>query len=219
MTATAWPPRQYDDGPTEDPTAWMAGAPCRQSPDLFFSEDPDEVKAAKRICRTQCATFRFNACRAYALQERIEFGTWGGQSEAERMAPLPGFFRCESCKEKKKDSLRRGKWCAACRKRWRLAGRPASGPPVPQTPSERGQRGRAALAVKQSAETAARVARYAEFRAAGMTNAQAAHAVGVSTRHGQVYARRLADLPVAETADVHPWRQGDAVIPRLEATA
>jgi hypothetical protein len=193
--------RQPNDGiPT---TPWMAGAPfpCRRNPDLFFSEDADEVAEAKRICNTECSFTRRTACRAYANDQRIPFGVFGGQDENERGIPVPEMFRCTSCGDEKDVSHRRGEWCAACHKRWQAAGKAAS-------------------EASRTARFQARLTQYADLRASGKSNAEAATAVGVSKWRGQEYARLLKDqLPVAVVTEIHPWRQGDAVIPNLEATA
>jgi hypothetical protein len=205
MTATAWPERQHDDG---IPTApWMAGAPfpCRRDPELFFSDNPDEVTEAKRLCVNECS--RRASCLQYAIEHRVPFGTWGGQSETERRTPAPPMFRCTSCGDEKDIShRRRGEWCAACHKRWRLAGSPESGPPAPKDHAAiRADAEAARLAVAEE-----RFASYAELRAGGADNATASLAVGVSKSQGSKYARRLAAQSTAETADV---------IPELEATA
>ncbi len=70
---------------TEDHRAWTLKARCR-------SIDPDElfvVGAAQRraavICR-HCPVIA--ECRAEALDNRIEFGVWGGLTERERRALL-----------------------------------------------------------------------------------------------------------------------------------
>ncbi|WP_327350465.1 WhiB family transcriptional regulator [Streptomyces sp. NBC_01304] len=65
--------------------AWEERAACRTA-------DPDELfvagaaqSDAKRICGA-CEVK--TECLAYALDERIEFGVWGGMTERERRALL-----------------------------------------------------------------------------------------------------------------------------------
>lgn len=50
--------------------------PCRDEPDLFFSESPSEVEHAKSLCgrcpiRSRCLTG--------ALERREPWGVWGGE--------------------------------------------------------------------------------------------------------------------------------------------
>lgn len=173
MTATAWPPRQHDDTIPGDPAPWMAGAPCRRSPELFFSDEAGEIAEAKRICRTQCASDRFNACRSYAKAERIPFGVWGGQTELERNTAM---FSCSSCGELRNSNQRRGEWCAACVKRQRRAG--ADTPPPPKSPADR----RTSVTQVKAQQ---RFARYAEMREIGIPKKKAASDLGLadSTMH------------------------------------
>lgn len=101
MTATAWPPRQYDDGITAATSAWMDGLtlPCSRDPELFFSEEPGDTAAAKRICRAKCGLARRAACLKFAG----EYGVWGGLAREQRIKkhcprcrndkPLRGFSR------------------------------------------------------------------------------------------------------------------------------
>ena len=70
---------------TADPTAWTARSACRTA-------DPDELfvtgaaqNRAKAVClgcpvRTECLSD--------ALDNRVEFGVWGGMTERERRALL-----------------------------------------------------------------------------------------------------------------------------------
>ena len=63
-------------------TEWMAVALCREYPrETFFPTDGAGVVRAQRIC-ARCPVRE--ACLAYALAERIEFGVWGGCSERAR---------------------------------------------------------------------------------------------------------------------------------------
>lgn len=72
----------------EDPTAQVAqpvttagvpsglAFPCREDPDLFFAESPDDVEFAKELCRGCPARI---ACLAGAIQRREPWGVWGGE--------------------------------------------------------------------------------------------------------------------------------------------
>jgi WhiB family redox-sensing transcriptional regulator len=50
--------------------------PCRREPDLYFAEDPNDLRQAKALCRT-CPM------RATCLNEALErgepWGVWGGE--------------------------------------------------------------------------------------------------------------------------------------------
>jgi len=50
--------------------------PCTDDPALFFAESPDDVDAAKALCR-ECPVRA--ACLAGALQRREPLGVWGGE--------------------------------------------------------------------------------------------------------------------------------------------
>ena len=69
----------------EDDT-WVAEAACRDaSPDLFFSDRAEDIRAAVRICR-RCPVAE--ECRAVALASGERFGVWGGQTERQRRREL-----------------------------------------------------------------------------------------------------------------------------------
>ncbi|QBI18219.1 WhiB family transcriptional regulator [Egibacter rhizosphaerae] len=69
----------------EDDT-WVAQAACRDaSPDLFFSDRAEDIRAAVRICR-RCPVVE--PCRAVALASGERFGVWGGQTERQRRREL-----------------------------------------------------------------------------------------------------------------------------------
>jgi WhiB family redox-sensing transcriptional regulator len=71
--------------------AWQRLGACRQvDQNVFFAPDaPGEPRsdrrrrlvAAKRVC-AQCPVLE--TCRTYAVENREEFGVWGGLSETER---------------------------------------------------------------------------------------------------------------------------------------
>jgi WhiB family redox-sensing transcriptional regulator len=64
---------------------WPSMAACRNGdPDALFVQGAEQ-NVAKRICRG-CPVR--NECLADALDNRIEFGVWGGMTERERRALL-----------------------------------------------------------------------------------------------------------------------------------
>ena len=64
------------------PVEWQANARCAEvDPEIFFPERGGSSKAARSVCndcnvRTQCLE--------YALNNKEQFGIWGGTSERER---------------------------------------------------------------------------------------------------------------------------------------
>jgi WhiB family redox-sensing transcriptional regulator len=50
--------------------------PCRSDPELYFAEDPQDVRRAKALCR-HCPVRP--ACLAGALQRGEPWGVWGGE--------------------------------------------------------------------------------------------------------------------------------------------
>ena len=63
---------------------WTLQAKCRGLQDELFPEGADQ-KRARSVCFT--CTVR-NQCLAEALDNRIEWGVWGGMTERERRALL-----------------------------------------------------------------------------------------------------------------------------------
>ncbi len=63
---------------------WMMRASCRGMGDDLFPE-ASEQQSARGICR-KCPVRR--ECLAVALDDRIEWGVWGGMTERERRALL-----------------------------------------------------------------------------------------------------------------------------------
>jgi WhiB family transcriptional regulator, redox-sensing transcriptional regulator len=67
--------------------SWRADAACRDAdPDLFFpigtaKAAPRQIEEAKRICRSCPAQTQ---CLAWALDNRVADGVWGGTTEDER---------------------------------------------------------------------------------------------------------------------------------------
>jgi WhiB family redox-sensing transcriptional regulator len=50
--------------------------PCREDPELFFAESPDDVEFAKSLCGS-CAVR--TACLAGAIARAEPWGVWGGE--------------------------------------------------------------------------------------------------------------------------------------------
>ena len=50
--------------------------PCRQDPELFFAESPQDVEQAKALCQGCKARI---ACLTDALGRREPWGIWGGE--------------------------------------------------------------------------------------------------------------------------------------------
>jgi WhiB family transcriptional regulator, redox-sensing transcriptional regulator len=66
-------------------TDWPSLAACRdEDPDALFVQGAEQ-NVAKRICRGCPVRYE---CLADALDNRIEFGVWGGMTERERRALL-----------------------------------------------------------------------------------------------------------------------------------
>ena len=70
---------------TGSPAGWSVDAACRNSdPDALFVQGAAQNRA-KMICRACPVRI---ACLADALDNRVEFGVWGGLTERERRALL-----------------------------------------------------------------------------------------------------------------------------------
>lgn len=71
-------------GPESDEGApWVSKALCRNTdPDSLFVQGAAQRKAAQ-MCR-RCPVMR--ECGAEALDNRVEFGVWGGMTERQRRA-------------------------------------------------------------------------------------------------------------------------------------
>ncbi len=50
--------------------------PCRREPDLYFAEDPSDLRQAKALCQT-CPMRA--ACLTGALERGEPWGVWGGE--------------------------------------------------------------------------------------------------------------------------------------------
>ena len=59
---------------------------CMLNPDVFFPEDyGDEVNKAAKVAKSYCQRCTLiRDCAKYALQNKEEFGVWGGLTGAER---------------------------------------------------------------------------------------------------------------------------------------
>lgn len=69
---------------TESSRNWAEQARCKADPDSMFVAGAEQ-NIAKRICRS-CVVK--SDCLADALDNRIEFGVWGGMTERQRRAVL-----------------------------------------------------------------------------------------------------------------------------------
>jgi WhiB family redox-sensing transcriptional regulator len=64
------------------PVEWQANARCAEvDPEIFFPERGGSSKAARAVC-AQCEVR--DKCLEYALNNKEQFGIWGGTSERER---------------------------------------------------------------------------------------------------------------------------------------
>jgi WhiB family redox-sensing transcriptional regulator len=71
---------------TEARLTWISKARClSRNPDDLFVRGAAQKKAAAAICRN-CPVIA--ECAADALDNRVEFGVWGGMTERERRALL-----------------------------------------------------------------------------------------------------------------------------------
>jgi WhiB family transcriptional regulator, redox-sensing transcriptional regulator len=62
------------DGLTVVPTELEL--PCRQDPELFFAESPEDVEFAKSLCGGCAARL---TCLAGAIERAEPWGVWGGE--------------------------------------------------------------------------------------------------------------------------------------------
>ena len=64
------------------PVEWQTNARCHEvDPEIFFPERGGSSKAARAVC-SNCAVKM--QCLEYALNNKEQFGIWGGTSERER---------------------------------------------------------------------------------------------------------------------------------------
>jgi WhiB family transcriptional regulator, redox-sensing transcriptional regulator len=66
----------------ETQTDWRSRGYCTSfSPDLFYSEEPDDIEAAKAVC-SGCPSR--SPCLEYAMTNKEDHGIWGGTTPPER---------------------------------------------------------------------------------------------------------------------------------------
>lgn len=188
-----WPTEGNDQS---GPPTWTRDAPCRRDPDLWFSEDPEDVEAAKAACLAECPLERVIACMDYAFDNEITWGVWGGVSSEERVEK-----RCADCGETKalgefqRDQSADGrrttcKPCAnaATRRAWAAKRDEANA---------KAKRDGALAEARQcrTNEAQAREATFAQLRVRGMTVTAASAALSMTPRNGQRYeVRRIERL-------------------------
>ena len=64
------------------PVEWQASARCSEvDPEIFFPERGGSSKAARAVCNKCDVRMQ---CLEYALNNKEQFGIWGGTSERER---------------------------------------------------------------------------------------------------------------------------------------
>lgn len=64
------------------PVEWQADARCAEvDPEIFFPERGGSSKAARSVCNGCAVRMQ---CLEYALNNKEQFGIWGGTSERER---------------------------------------------------------------------------------------------------------------------------------------
>jgi hypothetical protein len=64
---------------------WQKDAMCAQTdPEAFFPEKGDSSLKAKKLCLLGCEAIQ--QCLIYALDNKEQFGVWGGHSKVERDA-------------------------------------------------------------------------------------------------------------------------------------
>ncbi|MFC9763608.1 WhiB family transcriptional regulator [Rhodococcus jostii] len=79
------PNRRHDLAHPAADLGWITRAQCREGdPDQLFVTGAAQRKAAA-LCR-HCPVLM--ECGAYALDNRVEFGIWGGMTERQRRALL-----------------------------------------------------------------------------------------------------------------------------------
>lgn len=65
------------------PPSWQTQARCAhvEDPDIFYPERGQSVRAARELC-FKCPVRQ--QCLEFAVEERIDYGVWGGMSKRER---------------------------------------------------------------------------------------------------------------------------------------
>ena len=88
-------------------TDWPSLAACRNGdPDALFVQGAEQ-NVAKRICRGCPVRYE---CLADALDNRIEFGVWGGMTERERRALLRRHPQVASWRRMFEAAIKRRTW-------------------------------------------------------------------------------------------------------------
>ena len=68
-------------------TPMIEGAPCQDNvdPEIFFPDPTDRegIKIAKDLCGSCNQEVRVK-CLTFAIENKINYGVWGGMTEAER---------------------------------------------------------------------------------------------------------------------------------------
>lgn len=79
-----------------DRPGWEQAAACRgMDPDLFHPARGERLDRALEVCESCPVTL---SCLAYAIQHRISYGVWGGESERARRELRRTWGRvCERC--------------------------------------------------------------------------------------------------------------------------
>jgi len=81
--------------PTSPAPAPRTVTPCRRDPDLFFSDAPEDIEAAKNICAGCPARL---SCLRDAMDQENYHGVWGGLTGNERLhLASGGAKRCNGC--------------------------------------------------------------------------------------------------------------------------
>lgn len=69
----------------------VKNVPCQNAPDLYFP-DPNDRSGAKLAIQQCNNCLLMNMCRQYAIDNREQFGIWGGltTSQREQLTPRRG---------------------------------------------------------------------------------------------------------------------------------
>jgi WhiB family redox-sensing transcriptional regulator len=73
---------------------WRVRGACRDGdPNIFFPEPGKSPRPAKAVCKG-CAVI--DACLAWALEERVEHGVWGGKTWSERRRQISDAYQAKN---------------------------------------------------------------------------------------------------------------------------
>ena len=96
--------------------SWWADAACRAHPEVnFFPAKGEATAPAKAVC-AECPSRE--PCLAFAVEEHIDHGVWGGQSAQDRRRGRAGAGR----RRPKPGGVRADRWPAPSGRRRRQAG-------------------------------------------------------------------------------------------------